>query len=168
MMLAVTLPTDRQWYGQDGRVAAVDSPLREAETHQLGATTMRFLVTHDMTEGRFGLFRWEMGPDSGGASPHFHRTIAETFIVLDGAVGLYDGQRWVTRGPGDVVYVPEGGIHGFRQEGEDPSTMLILFVPGPRREEYFLELVDVVTNDRTLSEGEWRELWARHDQYPAT
>ena len=46
--------------------------------------------------------------------------------------------------------------------------MLILFVPGPRREEYFLELVDVVTNDRTLSEEEWRELWARHDQYPAT
>jgi hypothetical protein len=45
--------------------------------------------------------------------------------------------------------------------------MLILFTPGPPRERYFLELAEVAATGRTLSDVEWLELWARHDQYPA-
>jgi hypothetical protein len=45
--------------------------------------------------------------------------------------------------------------------------MLIMFAPGPPREEYFTELGDIRSAGRKLSEEEWIEVWARHDQYPA-
>ena len=45
--------------------------------------------------------------------------------------------------------------------------MLIVFAPGPPREEYFRELADIRSAGRKLTEEEWIEVWARHDQYPA-
>jgi hypothetical protein len=46
--------------------------------------------------------------------------------------------------------------------------MIILFAPGAPRERYFEELAEIAATGRTLSTEEWIELWARHDQYPAT
>ncbi len=45
--------------------------------------------------------------------------------------------------------------------------MLILFAPGPPREEYFAELAAIHSSGRTLTDEEWTALWTRHDQYPA-
>ncbi len=89
-----------------------------------------YLATGASTDGRFGLYRWEMGSSPGGPDPHFHRTISESFFVLSGEVRLYDGQRWVGATAGDFLYVPAGGIHGFRNESGEPASMLILFAPG--------------------------------------
>ena len=36
------------------------------------------------TGGLFGLYRWNMGVEPSGPGPHYHRTIAESFYVLDG------------------------------------------------------------------------------------
>ena len=57
-----------------------------------------------------------MGPQPSGPAPHFHRSITESFFVLAGTVRLYDGPRWVDAAPGDFRFVPEGGVHGFRNE----------------------------------------------------
>ena len=64
--------------------------------------------------------------------------------------------------------MPEGGIHAFHTTSGDPASMLILFAPGPPRERYFEELAEIGHSGRQLSDDEWVELWARHDQYPAT
>ena len=45
--------------------------------------------------------------------------------------------------------------------------MLILFAPGPPREEYFTELADIRSSGRTMTDKDWIAVWARHDQYPA-
>ena len=81
-----------------------------------GGTQVHYLSTGASTNGAFGLYRWEMGPKPGGASPHFHRTITESFYVLSGSVRLYNGVTWTDGTPGDFLYVPEGGIHAFRNE----------------------------------------------------
>ena len=57
--------------------------------------------------------------------------------MLSGVVRLYDGTDWVESHPGDFAYVPEGGLHGFRNESGAPASMLILFAPGAPREAYF-------------------------------
>ena len=106
-----------------------------------------------------------MGPRPGGAGPHFHRTITESFYVLSGTVRLYDGVKWADGRPGDFLHLPEGGIHGFRNESGEPASMLILFTPGAPREAYFEELAEISTTGRELSPEEWTELWLRHDQY---
>ena len=116
-----------------------------------------YLATGATTGGRFGLYRWDMGPEQGGARPHFHRTISESFFVVSGAVRLYDGSDWVDGTAGDFLYVPEGGVHGFSNESGEPATMLILFTPGAPREAYFEGLVD-------FAEGRWKPT---HEEFQA-
>jgi hypothetical protein len=45
---------------------------------------VHYLATGASTAGQFGLYRWEMGAGPGGPDPHFHRTISESFYILEG------------------------------------------------------------------------------------
>jgi mannose-6-phosphate isomerase-like protein (cupin superfamily) len=132
-----------------------------------GPPTMRFVAPGSVTAGRYGLFEYRIGPQSPGARPHYHRTFSESFYVLTGELTIFDGQRWAPFGVGDFAHVPDGGVHAFRNDGDLEASMLILFAPGVARERYFQELVEVSASGRELSEGEWTELYARHDQYRA-
>ncbi|GAA1644761.1 cupin domain-containing protein [Catellatospora bangladeshensis] len=127
----------------------------------------RFLAPGSATRGRFGLYEWRMPARAGGASAHFHRTFSESFYVVSGTVRLYDGARWIDGRPGDFLHVPEGGVHGFGNESDAEASMLILFAPGIPRETYFRELAEISATGRQLSEEEWTDLFARHDQYRA-
>ncbi len=128
-------------------------------------SAIRFIARGDQTGGRFGLFLLDLPPRSDGASPHFHRTFSESFYLVGGAVDLHDGRAWVTRGTGDFLYVPEGGIHGFRNGADGAASLLILFAPGAPRERYFEELAGIASSGRQLSADAWAELYARHDQF---
>jgi mannose-6-phosphate isomerase-like protein (cupin superfamily) len=131
-------------------------------------TQVHHLATGASTDGRFGLYRWDMSADrNGGPSGHFHRTMSESFFVLEGTVSLYDGDAWVDASPGDFLHVPPGGIHAFNNDSGAPASMLVLFTPGAPREAYFEALAEITASGRTLTDEEWLELWARHDQYPA-
>ena len=58
---------------------------------------------------------------------------------MEGTVRLFNGETWIDAAKGDFLYVPQGGIHAFSNESGAPARMLILFAPGPPREEYFTE-----------------------------
>ena len=109
----------------------------EPDLVRTSGTEVHYLATGQTTGGLFGLYRWSMGPGRGGADPHFHRTIAESFYILTGKVQVYDGEAWVDSDVGDFVHVPPGGTHGFRNESGAPASMLIHFAPGAPREKYF-------------------------------
>jgi mannose-6-phosphate isomerase-like protein (cupin superfamily) len=150
----------------EGRATAT---FRPASTHRdldnpLGGGAA-YLAPGALTGGDYGLFRWDMPPAPSGPAPHFHRTMSEAFFVLAGAVGLFDGERTVEAGAGDFLYVPPGGIHAFRNTSGEPASMLILFAPGAPREAYFEELAEIARTGRQLTDEEWTELYARHDQY---
>lgn len=134
-------------------------------TYQTSGTFVRFVAPGSATRGQFGLFEWNMRPRTGGATAHFHRTFSESFFVTAGLVELYNGERWVTARSGDFLYVPMGGVHGFRAPSDEPSSMLILFAPGAPREQYFRGLAEIRASGRELTEDEWAEFMARHDQY---
>ena len=155
-----------RYSGDRGEVSAAfrphDHPFELAHASGGGAA---YLATGAMTRGQFGLYRWDMGPGVSGPDPHFHRTISESFLVLSGTVRLYDGTGWVDGTPGDFLFVPEGGIHAFRNESGEPASMLILFTPGAPREAYFEAMTEIATSGRQLSKEEWTELYRRHDQY---
>ncbi|OLT10900.1 cupin [Actinomadura sp. CNU-125] len=137
---------------------------RDAEG-RIAGTEVHYLGTGGSTNGAFGLYRWDMGPKPSGPAPHFHRTMTESFFVLDGTVRLHDGNGWADAGPGDYMHVPEGGVHGFRNESGAPASMLLLFTPGAPREGYFEELADIAKTGRTLTDEEWTDLYLRHDQF---
>lgn len=121
--------------------------------------TCEYLATGDHTDGRFGLYRWTFGEVESGPDPHFHRSISEQFYVLTGEVRLYDGRRWVTARPGDFLYVPEGGVHGFR--GSGGASMLLMFAPGGPRENYF----ETLARGEEMTEEQRADFMRRHDTY---
>lgn len=108
-----------------------------------------YLATEASTGGRFGLYRWDMGPEPAGAQSHYHRTFSESFFVVSGTVKLFDGDTWRNGQPGDFMYVPEGGLHAFRNESGKPASLLILFSPAGPREAYFEGLFE-------MAEGRWK------------
>lgn len=74
---------------------------------------------------------------------------------------LYDGNEWADGHQGDFLYVPPGGIHGFRNEADEPASTLMLAAPGAPREAYF-EGFGALAD---MTEGERREWFIRHDNY---
>jgi mannose-6-phosphate isomerase-like protein (cupin superfamily) len=157
---------DPRYLGNEGEISAI---FRPAHDHQPDLTigsraTTHYLATGKTTHGQFGLYKWEVKPNTPGANAHFHRTMSESFFVLSGKVRLFNGDRWVDATAGDFLYVPEGGLHGFGNETSEPATMLILFVPGVPREGYFQALAEIAAG-RKVSEEEWAEICIRYDNY---
>jgi mannose-6-phosphate isomerase-like protein (cupin superfamily) len=153
-------------YEGQGEISAVYRPEASVERLEIRSTTSAlFVAPGTLTAGRYGLFRWDMDAQAGGAGAHFHRTFSESFFILSGTVQLYNGEKWTDATAGDFLYVPEGGVHGFRNDSGEPASMLILFAPGPPRERYFQELAEISASGRRLTDEEWTELFARHDQY---
>jgi quercetin dioxygenase-like cupin family protein len=159
-MSNLSYPEDR-YHGATGEASATLRPDATPGEIQRGALTARYLATGASTDGQFGLYRWEMGPGRGGPDPHFHRSISESFYVLSGEVRLHDGNGWVDGHPGDFLYAPPGGVHGFRNESGEPASMLILFTPGAPREDYF-ERVHTVGE---MSPEDRDEFFRRHDTF---
>lgn len=155
------------YLGDTGEINAVYRPSGESTTVTRPVSTATFVAPGSVTNGQYGLFRWDMRPGSGGPDAHFHKTFSEAFYLLDGTVGLFNGDKWVDAKAGDYLYVPEGGVHAFHNTSNEPASMLILFAPGVPREKYFIELAEIAESGRKLTDEEWLELWARHDQYPA-
>jgi mannose-6-phosphate isomerase-like protein (cupin superfamily) len=143
----------------DVRTVADHPPISNGPT-----SSLRLVAPGSATAGRYGLFEYRVAPHSPGAAPHVHRTFSESFYVLSGRLTVYAGGAWQPYGPGDYALVHEGGAHGFRNDGDDEVSFLILFAPGIARERFFLEMAELRRSGRTLTEAEMTAFYARHDQ----
>ena len=154
-----------RYLGVKGEHSATFRPARLPPDLTIGQqTAMRYLATGASTHGQFGLYRWDAEPHTAGPSAHFHRTMSESFFVLSGTLRLFDGTQWIDAKAGDFLYVPEGGIHGFHNESDEPGSMLLLFAPGAPREGYF-EAIAQKAAGRRFSDEEWDEVCRRHDNF---
>jgi mannose-6-phosphate isomerase-like protein (cupin superfamily) len=148
----------------EGEISATYRPLAVPDFVGQSASTT-FVALGSLTRRQFGIFRRDMKPHSGGPDAHVHLTFSESFYVLEGLVQLYDGRAWVEAKAGDFLYVPKGGIHAFKADSDEPASMLILYAPGKARENFVREGEEIRVSGRKLSEHEWAEFFARHDQY---
>ena len=154
-----------RYRGDTGLINATLQPAnRSPEVTYPSGGTAHYLATGDSTGGQFGLYRWEMAAAQGGPQPHFHRSISESFYILSGTIRLFDRACWIDSRPGDFLFVPEGGIHAFRNESGAPASMLILFAPGAPREDYF-ETTARLAAGLQLSNDEKTAFYLRHDTF---
>ena len=127
-------------------------------------TGLRMVAPGGVTGGRFGLVEYRLAPRSRGAQPHYHHTFSESFYVMSGRLTLYADGAWRPYGPGDFALVHEEGVHGFRNDGDEPASFLILFTPGIARENFFAELAELRRSGRQRTPEEMTAFYARHDQ----
>jgi hypothetical protein len=59
------------------------------------------------------------------------------------------------------VHVPEGGVHGFKNNSGAPASMLLHFAPGAPREGYF----EGLPNLGGMSDEERAAFFVEHDTY---
>jgi mannose-6-phosphate isomerase-like protein (cupin superfamily) len=149
---------EKVYFGETGEVSARYRPASTPIDTGVPGNGIHYLATTETTRGEFGLYRVVMRPKAGGPATHFHRTISESFFILNGVVRLYNGDKWVEAGEGDFLHVPQGGLHAFRNDSDAAAEMLLLFTPGAPREEYFERLGEVAEADRAAFLDE-------HDSY---
>ena len=154
-----------RYFGDTGEISATARAFGAAPELTLPTTNVHYLATGATTDGDFGLYRWEMAGPPGGPAPHFHRSITESFYVLFGTVGIYDGSGWSDAVPGDYFFVPPGGVHAFRNDSGQPASMLILFTPGAPREAFFEGVTEITGNGRQPTDEEMTEFYRQHDQF---
>lgn len=133
---------------------------------QRGNTGIRYVATGEQTGHDFGLFEYELPARSDGASPHLHRTFSESFYVLEGRLDVLGGEQWTTVGAGDLVHVPRGCAHGFRNPHGDDARFLLLFSPGlVPRQDYFDAVRERRRTGTVLSAEEQDAFAEQFDQY---
>ena len=148
------------YHGDSGEVSAhvVRAGTEPAVVYPNGNKVF-YLAQGSETALTFGLYRWEFAGPESGPGAHFHRTITESFYVLEGTVTIFDGNDWVRCGAGDFAHVPAGGIHGFRNS-DGPATMLLHFAPGAPREAYFEQLAEGIAD---FDEDAYDRFMQEHD-----
>jgi quercetin dioxygenase-like cupin family protein len=153
---------EQVYRGDSGEVSAVFRPANTPPNlGEAGKDAIHYLATSVNTRGEFGLYRVEMRAKAGGPKTHFHKSISESFYILDGTVRLFNGAQWVDAHKGDFLHVPQGGLHAFRNDSDAPADMLLLFTPGAPREEYFekvSQLADATDEERAA-------FFVEHDSY---
>ncbi len=150
------------YLGDDGEINADFRPAKTPpDVGTAGADAIHYLATTTTTHGEFGLYRVEMRAHAGGPRTHFHKTISESFFILNGTVRLFDGGQWIDARQGDFLHVPQGGLHAFRNDSDSPADMLLLFTPGAPREEYFEKLSRLAD----ATDEERAEFLVKHDSY---
>jgi mannose-6-phosphate isomerase-like protein (cupin superfamily) len=149
------------YLGDGGEFSAVHRAAGQLPELPMKTANASYLATGASTHGQFGLYRWDFKGPVSGPGPHFHRAISESFFVLSGTVRLFDGKEWIDGTPGDFLYVPEGGVHAFRNESGEPASMLLLFTPGAPREGYFEGLAGL----GELTDAEREAFMVYHDTF---
>jgi mannose-6-phosphate isomerase-like protein (cupin superfamily) len=132
-----------------------------ADYDSFGLAQYHYLANQQATGGDYGLYRVDIAPKGGGPGPHFHRAMSEAFFILSGTIRLYDGADWIEGNPNDFLYIPPGGIHGFRNDAEEPASVLMIFAPGAPREAYFEGMAQLAE----LTDDERKQWFIDNDNY---
>lgn len=68
-------------------------------------------------------------PPGGGPPPHVHTREDETFYILEGEMTFMRDESTITAGPGDMVHMPRGTKHAFRNNSDQQVRMLFSCTP---------------------------------------
>lgn len=104
-------------------------PERRTET---GSWTIDpvFRMRHRFTQAGDALRVESVVDPGGGVTPHVHPAMEERFEVLEGRCEFLAGYRWTAADAGEVVTVPAGTRHAFRNRGAAPTRIVCTATPG--------------------------------------
>ena len=85
---------------------------------------IRWLITDRDNAPNFAMRHFEIAP--GGYTPHHEHAWEHEVFILAGAGSILstDGEKPLN--PGDVVFLPAGEKHQFRNAGDQPLELLCL------------------------------------------
>jgi quercetin dioxygenase-like cupin family protein len=100
----------------------------EGPAYWLAGDTYTVKTSAGSTGGVLGLVEASIPPGSG-PPPHCHSREDETFYLLSGSLEIRGDDDIVLAAAGDVVFLPSGTVHSFRNIGVDAARALIIITP---------------------------------------
>ena len=130
------------------------------QTLENPVTGERFTFTDTAASTDGELLAFELGLRPGGAVPlpHVHPIQTERFEVVSGSMRFRVGLRTVLAGPGDVVEVAPGVMHGFANAGCEDAVVRVEVRPALAMEEMFATVVAMAEAGRMTRRGLPRNL----------
>lgn len=113
----------------------------QGDSVSLRGTEVTFKVRGDQAAGASCLeFAAAPGFDTG---LHVHRTLEETFYVLEGEFELRADEEVRRALPGSLMFIPPGVPHRFSNPTDAPAKLLLVMSPAAF-DRYFVELAEIL------------------------
>jgi len=114
------------------------------EEIRIGGIDVRFLIEGEQTNGALAMFEFGVAAGTKVPAPHSHDAFDETIYGLEGVLTwTVDGEAHHV-GPGEVLAIPRGVVHGFDNTGETDARALGIVTPGILGPAYFREIAEVL------------------------
>jgi quercetin dioxygenase-like cupin family protein len=138
----------------------MDAMITSGDTLENPVTGERFTFFDTAATTGGELLSFELGLRAGGAVPipHVHPIQTERFEVVEGRMRFRVGLRTVEAGPGDVVEVEPGVMHGFANAGDDDARVRVEVRPALEMESMFADVVAMAQAGRMSRRGLPRNL----------
>ena len=112
-----------------------------------------FIQTSADTDGELLEIELELSPDGAVPGAHIHPEQVERFEIVEGQMAFRMGLKKIVAGPGDVVTVPAGKIHAFKNAGDETAKVRVQVRPALQMEQLFETTVALAEDGRTTSKG---------------
>ena len=114
------------------------------EEIRIGGIEVRFLLEGEQTGGALAMFEFGVPAGTKVPAPHSHDGYEETIYGLAGVLTWTVGGDAHEVGPGEVLTIPRGVVHGFDNGGDVDARALAVVTPGILGAAYFRETADVI------------------------
>ncbi|RCJ15159.1 cupin [Nostoc sp. ATCC 43529] len=133
---------------------SADSNNQQIENPVTGDRMTILRSTYD-TNGEYVKFLFQLPPGSQGSPLHYHDTKTEIFEVLRGSLEMEVGEKGNIRvlQPGEVLQVPAGMHHSFRNTSDDWVTFTSEVRPAGEFEHFIRSLYGLAINNKVNKEG---------------
>lgn len=115
--------------------------------------TVYFVRTAADTDGELVEIEVRVEADGAVAAAHVHPYQSERFEVLEGTLEFRRGRDKVVAGPGEVVTVPAGAAHSFRNVGGTTARFRCEVRPAVQFERFLETLFGLAADGRTNAKG---------------
>ena len=87
----------------------------------------------DLKDGRVQMINWAILPTGRSFRAHYHEDMQEVFVIVKGNARISVDKDKAQIGPGDVVVIPEGGVHKMENIGEETVEYVVIGISEGKR-----------------------------------
>jgi mannose-6-phosphate isomerase-like protein (cupin superfamily) len=122
-------------------------------------------VAPEDSEGGVAVVEHTLPPQKLAAPLHRHAREDEISVILEGRMGVQEGDEVATVDAGEIAVKERGVWHTFWNPGPDTLRFLEIIAPGDFAR-YFGEVADLLPDDESdIDEETAAEMAALHEQY---
>ncbi len=136
------------------------------EIIRVGQIEVQFRLDASQTGGAFTMFEFRVPVAARVPVPHSHESFDETVFGLDAVTTWMLSGESVTVGPGDVLFIPRGAVHGFDNLGTAAARALSVITPGLLGPAFFQQIGAVVNAGGPPDIARITEVMLRHGLRP--